>query len=299
MVLSCKNSGVKMDIIYTRNSEKLARSIAERLDIPVVAPNVRRFNNGEICVWLHKPIRDAIVVASTETDGNWIELFLLLDALRGADRVILCLSYMGYSRQDQQNPNESCAAGMLARLLETMHISQCIIVDNHSEPLLRVPTQHISAKSIFEKDISDKFRHDQIVIVSPDLGGVRRAYDISRSLKCDFIICNKAKTVFGELKKIDPIGSVNDKICILVDDMVDSGATLCYAANSLMRAGSRGVLAYCTHGVLSNGALERLNESDITEIVLTDSVFGELPSSSKIRKLSIDSLIADAIRCIV
>ena len=137
------------------------------------------------------------------------------------------------------------------------------------------------------------------MLVSPDLGGVRRAYDLSRSLKCEFIICNKAKTVFGELKRIDPIGSIKDKLCILIDDMIDSGSTICHAAESLIRAGARGVVAYCTHGVLSKGAIERLAASDISEIVLTDTIQKDIVFPSKIRKISIDSLLVDTIRCIV
>ncbi|MBQ7674193.1 MAG: ribose-phosphate diphosphokinase [Alphaproteobacteria bacterium] len=287
-------------ILCTRNSADLATLVSEKLELPLVKPNVRCFNNKEICVSFRGYINHATVIAATETDNDWIELFLLLDALRSTKDITLCLTYMGYARQDQQNPNESMAARMFAGLLETMNISRCIMIDNHSEPLLRIPTQHISARTLFERDIADKYNSlDQIVLVSPDLGGVRRAYDMSRSLKCDFIICNKAKTVFGELKRIDPIGSVKDKLCILIDDMIDSGSTICHAAEALIRAGARGVVAYCTHGVLSKGSLERLASSDISEIVLTDSLQKDIVFPSKIRKISIDSLLVDTIRSIV
>jgi ribose-phosphate pyrophosphokinase len=288
-----------MEIIHTRNSRKLAQAMATIMRLTLYPGNVRRFSNDEISVSLRKSFREVIVVACTQDHDDWIELLLLLDALRGASKVILCMSYMGYSRQDQQIPNESFAAGMFAKILETMNISNLVIVDNHSEPLARIPTQHISAKSIFEKDILSKYRSDQIIVVSPDLGGVRRAYEISKSLNCSFIICNKSKNVFGELKKINPIGSVDGKVCVLIDDMIDSGATLCHASESLLRAGSRAVVAYCTHGVLSRGSVERLEKSDITEIVLTDSIFRDDFLPSKFRKLSIDSLVVDAIRSIV
>lgn len=290
----------KINILCTRNSELLAKSISEKLEVSFIKPNVRCFNNGEICVSVLEPLTDAFVIAATETDNDWIELFLLLDSIREAQDITLCLTYMGYSRQDQQNPNESMAARVFASILETFHINRCVLIDNHSEPLLRIPTQHLSARTLFEHDIADKYNSlDQVVLVSPDLGGVRRAYDLSRSLKCDFIICNKAKTVFGELKRIDPIGSVKDKLCILIDDMIDSGATICHAAEALVRAGARGVVAYCTHGVLSTGALERLVLSDISEVILTDSLRKDIVFPSKIRKISIDSLLVDAIRCIV
>lgn len=288
-----------MMIICTRNSKILATSVSEKLEFPLVVPNVRQFNNGEICVSFRGQINSATIIANTETDSDWIELFLLLDAMKGVKDITLCLTYMGYSRQDQQNSNESMAARMFASILETTNISRCIMIDNHSEPLIRIPTQHISARTVFERDIADKYSSDQVVLVSPDLGGVRRAYDMSRALKCEFIICNKAKTVFGELKRIDPIGSVKDKLCILIDDMIDSGATICHAAESLIRAGARGVIAYCTHGVLSKGSIERLASSDISEIVLTDTLQKDIVFPSKIRKISIDSLLVDAIRCIV
>ena len=288
-----------MMIVCTKNSKNLATSVAEKLETPLVIPNVRRFNNGEICVSFREQIATATIIANTETDSDWIELFLLLDSMKSVKDITLCLTYMGYSRQDQQNPNESMAARMFATLLETTNIARCIIIDNHSEPLLRIPTQHICARTLFERDIADKYSSDQIVLVSPDLGGVRRAYDLSRSLKCEFIICNKAKTVFGELKRIDPIGSIKDKLCILIDDMIDSGSTICHAAESLIRAGARGVVAYCTHGVLSKGAIERLAASDISEIVLTDTIQKDIVFPSKIRKISIDSLLVDTIRCIV
>ena len=285
-----------MEIIYTKKTKKLAESISEKMSVSAFPINVRQFYNGEISVSLRKPFHNAVVIASTETNDDWIELFLLLDALRSSANVILCLSYMGYSRQDQQLANESFAAGLFARLLENMNISRCIVVDNHSEPLFRIPTQHISTQIIFEKDISRKYVADQIVVVAPDLGGVHRAYNIAKSLKCEFAICNKAKSVFGDLKRVDHIGSVNGKICILIDDMIDSGATLCYASESLTKAGSRGVAAYCTHGVLSNGSIEKIKKSQISEVVLTDSIQKTDELSEKFRRLSIDSLIIDAIK---
>lgn len=289
-----------MHILCTRNSENLARSVAEKLTVPLTVPNIRRFNNNEICVAVREPMDCAVVIAATETDSDWIELFLLLDSIRNVKDITLCLTYMGYSRQDQQNPNESMAARVFATLLETFNITRCVLIDNHSEPLLRIPLQHLSARTVFAQDINDKYNSlDQAVIVSPDLGGVRRAYDMSLALKCDFIICNKAKTVFGELKRIDPIGTVKGKLCILVDDMIDSGSTICHAAESLIRAGARGVVAYCTHGIFSDGALEKLVASDISEIILTDTLQKDVTLPPKIRKLSIDSLIVDAIRSIV
>lgn len=302
-----------LSIIPLRNSIHLAKRVAEILEYPLLTPCVRRFNNGEMSVAFRDRVDSAVVIAQTESDSDWIELFLLLDALRNARSLPLCLTYMGYSRQDQQNPNESMATRMFANILETFNISRCIIIDNHSDPMLRIPMEHMSARSLFEQDIRDRYGAvaaadseseksrlmQTSVVVSPDLGGVRRAYEMSRSLKCDFIICNKSKNVFGELKKVDPIGSVEGKLCILLDDMIDSGATICHAAASLMKAGARDVVAYCTHGIFSKGCLDRVEDSPISELVVTDTIQKECKLPSKIRKISVDSLIADAIKCIL
>lgn len=290
------------NVVPLRNSVLLAKRVSELSKFPLLIPNVRRFNNAEISVAFTDHVGSAVVIAQTEFDSDWIELFLLLDSLRSARDLTLCLTYMGYSRQDQQNPNESMAVRMFANLLETFKISRCVLIDNHNELLLRIPTKHVSARRLFERDIKNQhhpscLRH--VVVVSPDLGGVRRAYDISRSLKCDFMICNKSKNIFGELKQVDPMGKVEEKLCILIDDMIDSGATICHAAASLIKAGARDVTAYCTHGIFSKGCLERLTNSYISEIVITDSIQKNCNLPSKIRKISIDSLIADTIKCIV
>jgi ribose-phosphate pyrophosphokinase len=288
-----------MEIIHTRNSKELAKSLAKELSFSVFPSNVRRFNNGEISVSVPKHFHDVIVVASTVTNEDWIELFLLLDALRDSENLILCMSYMGYSRQDSQNSNESFGAGLFPSLLESMNIFRCIILDNHGELHVRIPTIHISPEKIFISDITSKYSSSKIAIVSPDIGGAHRAGSIAKAMGCDFAICNKVRDVFGELKKTDVVGNVEDKICVLIDDIVDSGATLCHASNSLSEHGCRGIVAYCTHGILSKGSVSKLEKSNIAEITLTDSIACVENLSQKFRKLSIASLIAEAIRCIL
>ncbi len=286
-------------IVYTKKVSKLAKSVADKLSIVASPACVRVFNNKEISVSVSKGFNHVIVMASTETNDDWIELFLLLDAIRNANDVTLCLPYMGYSRQDKQIENASFATNLFSKFLESMKLSRCILLDNHSEPLIRIPTQHISTQIIFEKDIAEKYHPEQTVIVSPDFGRARRAYNISKGLKCDFIICNKDKNVFGELKKIRYTGEVTNKICVVIDDIIDSGSTLKHVSEVLLDSGCKAVVAYCTHGFFSNGAIENLEKSSISEIVITNSIcrFEKLPQ--KFRKLSIDSLIVDAIQCIV
>jgi ribose-phosphate pyrophosphokinase len=285
-----------MEIVYTKNSSELAKLISKELSFPLFLANVRRFNNDEISVSVPKTFYDVIVVATSVINDDWIELFLLLDALRDAKNIILCMPYFGYSRQDTQNKNESFGARLFFRILEMMSVSRCIILDNHNEPTIRIPYIHLSANNLFEIDIMNKYEMSTIVVVSPDIGGSHRADAISRALKCDFAICNKARNVFGELKKVDVIGNVENKICVLIDDIIDSGATMCRAAEALTKAGSKGVVAYAIHGVFSNGSVGKIEKSDISEIVVTDSICNRNVISPKIRKLSIAPMIAGTIR---
>jgi ribose-phosphate pyrophosphokinase len=278
---------------------ELATAIARELSISVFASNVRRFANNEIVVLIPKHFYQVIVVTSTVTNEDWIELFFLLNALREAERVILCMPYMGYSRQNISNQNESFGVGVFSHLLEQTNVSYLIILDNHCELPIGMPYTHISAEKIFITDIGGSYRADDIAIVSPDIGGARRANGISKALGCDLIICNKVRDVFGELKKTDVLGNVTDKICVIVDDIVDSGATICSAVDALQKVGCRGVMAYATHGILSQGAVAHLEKSSLTQIILTDSVGCTMVLPQKFRKLSVASLMADSIRYIL
>jgi ribose-phosphate pyrophosphokinase len=289
-----------MDIVYTRNSKELAKAVAKELNVSAIQTNVMVFHNKELSVSLEKSFGQVMLVTSTVTNDDWIELFLTLDAMKNASNILLCMPYMGYSRQDRPSKNESFGAGLFPLLLESMgNISGCIVLDNHCEPMMRIPVYHMSAKKIFEADIIAKYKAEQMTIVSPDIGGAYRADAYARSLGCDFVVCNKARNVFGDLKKVDCLGKVEGKMCIVIDDMIDSGATLRHASEALYRTGCRCVIAYVSHGVLSAGSLEKFEQSDISEIVITDSIeiSGTLPK--KFRKLSIASLIAEEIRYII
>jgi ribose-phosphate pyrophosphokinase len=239
------------------------------------------------------------VVASTVTHDDWIELFLLLNALRNSKNIVLFLSYIGYSRQDTQNSSESFGAGLFPRLLETANISNCIIFDNHCESFFRIPTVNVSSRRIFADYLTERYDADKITVVSPDVGGARRASAVARSVRCDFAICHKMRDAFGMIEKSNVIGNVSSKICVLIDDIVDSGTTLCAAADALINAGCAGVVSYCSHGILSDEAVEKLDRSEIAEITLTDSIERNKPLPVKFKKLSIASLIAEEIQCIL
>jgi ribose-phosphate pyrophosphokinase len=292
-----------MQILSIKNSDNLAKRVAEKMSLSFLESNVKRFRNGESFVSLRQSSEkllnsEVVIIACAETNDDWIELFLLLDALRGTKKMILCMSYMGYSRQDKGHQFESFAACLFPRLLQTMNIAKLMVVDAHST--LSIDTiQYLSAVRIFKEDILMKYHPDQIVIVSPDAGGIGRASELSMLIGSKYVFCSKVRSESGILETMNFQENIKGKICILVDDIVDSGCTLCTAARKLMIAGGRSVSAYCTHGVLSDGAIELLRHSNITEIVLTDSIQKDSILSPKIRKLSIDSLIVDEIRCML
>lgn len=288
-----------MEIIYTRNSEKLAKSIAEKLNLSASSALVKKFHNGEMQVSLQRSFSHVTVIANTSTNEDWFELFLLLDALKNARIINLCLTYSGYSRQDKINPNESCGNMLFFKFLETFNISKFIFLDNHNEPILESPFQHLSATPLFIQDIKNKYRTDDIVIVSPDLGRAKEAQFVAETLKTDLAICVKSRNVFNKVNRIKVLGNVENKICILIDDMIDSGATLCHASSALLEVKAYKVVAYATHGIFSQGALQSLASSDIAKIVITDSIYCRDNLSDKFEKLSVAELLANTIRVLV
>lgn len=288
-----------MEIIYTKNSEKLAKSIAEKLNLSASPTIVTRFRNDEIHVSLQRNFSHVTIIANTLTNEDWFELFLLLDALKNTRIVNLCLTYSGYSRQDKINPNESCGSMLFFKFLETFNISKFIFLDNHNEPALRSPFQHLSALSLFIRDIKSKYKTEDIVIVSPDLGRAKEAQFVAETLKTDLAICVKSRNVFNKVNKIKILGNVENKICVLIDDMIDSGSTLCHASDALLEVKAYKVVAYATHGIFSQGALQSLASSNIAEIVVTDSICREDSLPDKFEKLSVAELLADEIRVLI
>jgi len=288
-----------MEIIYTRNSEKLAKSIAEKLNLSASPALVKKFSNDEMQVSLQKDFSHVTIIANTRTNEDWFELFLLLDALKNARIVNLCLTYIGYSRQDKINPNESCGNALFFKFLESFNISKFIFLDNHNEPIINSPFQHLSALPLFIRDIKSKYKPEDIIIVSPDLGRAKDAQFIAQTLKTDLAVCVKSRNVFNKVNKIKVLGNVENKICVLIDDMIDSGATLCHASDALLEVKAYKVVAYATHGIFSQGALQSLASSNIAEIVVTDSICCSDSFSDKFEKLSVTGLLASTIRTLI
>ncbi len=288
-----------MEIIYTRNSEKLAKSIAEKLNLSTSPAIVKKFSNDEMQVSLQKSFSHVTVIANTLTNEDLFELFLLLDALKNTRIVNLCLTYSGYSRQDKINPNESCGNMVFLKFLETFNVAKFIFLDNHNEPIIKSPFEHLSALPLFIRDIKNKYDAKDIVIVSPDLGRAKDAQFVAETLKTDLAVCVKTRNLFNKVTNVKVLGNVENKICVLIDDMIDSGATLCHASDALLEVKAYKVVAYATHGIFSQGALQSLASSNIAKIVVTDSIRCDDNLSDKFEKLSVAKLLADAIRILI
>lgn len=293
-----------MQIVYCENSEHLAIKIAKSLDLPCNKCEVKRYPCRELCVNARASDSDVIVIANTKDHESWIELFLLLNALRDAKSIILCISYLGYSRHDKDIAGVSKGDDVFVRFLENFeNIISCIFVDCHSLPKIRIPFQHLSAETWFADDIrktySDDLAKNEIVIVSPDEGRRGQALSIAENLGCQVLIGKKTRDANGKVNQLIINGEVKGKRCILFDDIVDSGSSLCHAANVLMRAGAKDVSAFVSHGVLSGFAVGDLENSVLTRIVLTDSILRHEALPEKFEDLSLASLIVDAIRCIL
>lgn len=286
------------ELIYTKNTAHLAARLSRECMLPLFHDNVRIFGNSELTVSVPKKFHDAVLLASTIDNNDWMELFLLLDALRTAENICLCLPYCGYGRQNCHLDNESYGTEVTQRFIENFtNVRHCIFIDSHDSPVVRIPTRHLHAGEIFAEDI--RSRYNNIVVVSPDLGGAKRASDVAQILQVPLIICNKHKDILGGVRKVDVIGDVKNKNCIVIDDIIDSGATLCAVSSALKEQGANGVSAYVTHGLLNNHCVENIEKSEISEVVLTDSIARGDGVSEKFRTVSLISLIVGAIRSIL
>ncbi|MBQ3565146.1 MAG: ribose-phosphate pyrophosphokinase [Alphaproteobacteria bacterium] len=288
-----------MEISCLSKSSSLAEKIATELDYCFVQPRVQRFGCGEIKVSFQKDMDDVVVIASVLTNEDWMELFFILDALRNAHSVILCFSYLGYARQDDLNKNESTGCFALLRLLENFNVSTFIFLDPHNEISTRKKSIILSTDEMFIQDINKKYKDENLCIVSPDFGRAKVAQNVASALKTEICVCSKKRNVFGHVTKTSVLGDVRKKTCILLDDIVDSGETLCHSSRALFDAGAAKVVAYVTHGVLSDKALERLDDSNIAEVTLTDSVSDGDIASVKFKRISVVPLLVGAIRCLL
>lgn len=287
----------------------LAREIADYLEQPLTDAAVRRFADEEVFVEIHENVRgeDVFVVQSTgyPANDNLMELLICIDALRraSAKRITAVIPYFGYARQDRKpGPRTPISAKLVANLITAAGADRVLAIDLHAgqiQGFFDIPTDNLYAAPVMSADIKARFGDRNLMVVSPDVGGVVRARALSKRLdNAPLAIVDKRRERAGESEVMNIIGDVRGRFCILIDDIVDSAGTLCNAAAALKQAGAEDVVAYVTHGVLSGGAVARVNGSALHELVITDSLAptDAVKASDKIRLLPIAPLLAEAIK---
>ncbi|UDF28635.1 UNVERIFIED_ORG: ribose-phosphate pyrophosphokinase [Roseateles sp. XES5] len=294
--------------VFAGNSNRLlAEAICNYLNVPLGRATVRRFADQEIFVEIQENVRgeDVFVVQSTSfpTNENLMELLIMVDALKRASarRITAVIPYFGYARQDRRprSTRVPISAKVVANLLETVGVERVLTMDLHADQIqgfFDIPVDNIYASPVLLSDLKAR-NYSNLVVVSPDVGGVVRARALAKQLGCDLAIIDKRRDRPGESEVMNVIGDVSGKDCLLIDDIVDSGGTLCNAAEALLKNGATSVTAYITHGVLSGGAVARVTSSKLKELVITDSIqpTTAVQSAHNIRVISTANLLGEAI----
>ena len=287
----------------------LADAISEYLGLPLTDCSVRRFADDEIFVEIHENVRgeDMFLIQSTSHPANdtLMEMLIMIDALRraSASRITAVLPYFGYARQDRKpGPRTPISAKLVANMITTAGADRVLTVDLHAgqiQGFFDIPTDNLFGAPVMSADILAHYGSESLMVVSPDVGGVVRARALAKRLDdAPLAIVDKRREKAGVSEVMNIIGNVEGRFCILHDDMVDSGGTLCNAAEALKKAGASEVVAYCTHGVLSGGAAERIAGSVLKELIITDSIQATdaVSAAPNIRHLPIAPLLGKAIR---
>jgi ribose-phosphate pyrophosphokinase len=297
-----------MKLLAGNSNKELADKIGAHLKLPFVKAVVRRFADMEVFVEIQENVRgeDMFVIQSSSfpANDNLMELLIIIDALRraSAKRITAVIPYFGYARQDRKvGPRTPISAKLVANLITGAGANRVLTVDLHAgqiQGFFDIPTDNLYAMPAIVRDIRDYLGDDNLMVVSPDVGGVVRARALAKRLGADLAIADKRRERAGESEVMNIIGDVRGRSCILVDDIVDSGGTICNAAEALIEKGAKDVCAYATHGVLSGGAVARIVGSRLKSMVVTDSIAAteEMRKCSKIRRISIAPLIGEAMR---
>ncbi len=297
-----------MKLLAGNSNYPLAEEISDYLNIPLTKASVRRFADMEVFVEIQENVRgqDVFIIQSTSypANDNLMELLICVDALARASarRITAVLPYFGYARQDRKpGPRTPISAKLVANLITTAGAGRVLTLDLHAgqiQGFFDIPTDNLFAAPVMLRDIQEKFNGDDLMIVSPDVGGVVRARALARRLGVDLAIVDKRRERAGESEVMNIIGDVSGRKCIMVDDIVDSAGTLCNAAQALVDKGAAEVYAYVSHGVLSGGAVSRVRESALKNLVITNSIqpTEAVRESANIRHVSIAPLIGEAIR---
>ena len=298
-----------MKLLAGNSNLPLATAIADYLDMKLTEASVRRFADEEVFVEINENVRgeDVFVIQSTSfpTNDNLMELLICMDALRraSAKRITAVLPYFGYARQDRKpGPRTPISAKLVANIITTAGADRVLTMDLHAgqiQGFFDIPTDNLWAAPVMAADIKQRMGNKQLTVVSPDVGGVVRARSLAKRLdNAPLAIVDKRRERAGESEVMNIIGDVDGRVCVLIDDIVDSAGTLCNAAAALKQQGATEVVAYSSHGVLSGGAAARVQGSELTELVVTDSIYSDQPDvkGGKIRRLTIAPLFAEAIR---
>lgn len=295
--------------LFTGNANPvLASAVAKELNLPIGKAFVGRFSDGEIQVEIQENVRgkNVVVIQSTcaPTNDNLMELMIMIDALKRASvsRITAVIPYFGYARQDRRprSARVAISARIVANMLQSVAgIERVLTMDLHADQIqgfFDIPVDNIYASPVLLADLQMQKNKD-LIIVSPDIGGVVRARAMAKQLGCDLAIIDKRRPKANVSEVMHLIGEVEGRHCVIMDDIIDTGGTLCKAADALKERGAKGVLAYCTHAVLSGGAVARIAASQLDEIVVTDTIplTDEARQVKKIRQLSVAPILAETL----
>jgi len=297
----------RMKIVAGNSNRPLAEAISQYLKVPLAKGQVKRFADMEIFVEIQENVRgqDVFVIQSTSfpANDNLMELLILIDALKRASarRITAAIPYYGYARQDRKpGPRTPISAKLVANLIERAGADRVLTLDLHAgqiQGFFDIPTDNLFAAPVMVRDIQEQYAVKNLVVVSPDVGGVVRARGLAKRIEAPIAICDKRRERPGESEVLNVIGEVDGKRCVLIDDIVDSGGTIVNAAEALIEKGATEVIAYITHGVLSGGAVSRIQNSRLKALVITDSILPTeaIRAAKNIRVLPIAPLIGEAI----
>lgn len=296
-----------MKLVTGNSNRALAEAIARYLNLPLTDCTVERFADQEVNVQLHENVRgeDVYILQSTSTpaDANLMELLILTDTLRrsSARRITAVIPYFGYARQDRRATGRTpISAKLVANMITGAGVNRVMTLDLHTDQIqgfFDIPTDNLYSAPVMTRDIKERYDVGNLMVVSPDVGGVARARGIAKRIGTDLAIVDKRRPRAGVSEVMNIIGDVSGKTCLLIDDIIDSGGTLINAADALLEAGAREVSAYITHGVLSRGACERIGASNLKELVLSDSIQDSdaQRQTANIRRITVAPLLGEAL----
>jgi len=296
-------------MLFTGNANRaLAQEIVSHLGVELGQATVGRFSDGEVTVELHQNVRarDVFVVQSTcaPTNDNIMELLIMVDALKRASarRITAVIPYFGYARQDRRSRSTRVpiSAKVVANLLETVGVERVLTMDLHADQIqgfFDIPVDNIYGSPVLLSDLKSK-NYSDLVVVSPDIGGVVRARALAKQLGCDLAIIDKRRSAANVSEVMHVIGEIDGRNCVIMDDMIDTAGTLVKAAEVLKERGAKSVYAYCTHAVFSGPAIERISKSALDEVVICNTIplSDAAKACKKIRQLSVAFLFAETIR---